>query len=696
MYKGKVMQTRLLAATLFAAAILLPTCTVAQTTPPRIPTPPKTDSNSAANAPRLQLTNYLDAIARTATDARHTAVTALKTKAEAEARQAKVRKQLLSLIGPLPTKTPLNAKVLGTTQADGFRIEKILFDSQPGFHVTALLYLPTKPSATKLPAILIAPGHGPTGKASDYTFAAAFARNGFAVLSYDPIGQGERLQYPDPANPTQSLATRPTGEHGEAGLQPVLIGETISKYFLWDAIRGIDYLTSRPEIDATRIGAFGCSGGGIMTALVTALDPRVVAAGTACFITSFDTLLPSIGPQDGEQSIPNFIASGLDFPDWVELAAPRPYAIISTTSDMFPFAGAQKSEAESRQFYKLFHADQNLTFITGPGGHGNIRPLAPQILAFFQQHLQSAAPPAVIATPPTLPANTFQVTPTGQVATSYPGSETVQSLNQKQAALRIAAIPNQKIKHQTLIQTQQAVREITRAAAIPGAPSPTSRPLGQADPEHIFHRLEICTEPGITVAAEFYRPTTEGKHPTLLILRESLDPALEAQRAEDIANLRSMARSGTAVFVLAPRPSPPGSEEIKSPLLGSSYLLGLRAELVGKTILGMRVDDITRAIDFFSTGATEDPQNITATASGHLGLALLHAAVLDPRLKHITIDHTLASYDSLLKASTPQNAPEDILPGVLLRYDTGDLIRALGDRVTFTQPIPGTDNLATH
>ena len=87
----------------------------------------------------------------------------------------------------------------------------------------------------------MAPGHAASGKAGDYAMAATFARNGFVVLSYDPIGQGERLQYLDPKNATKmqagdpypgvSLATRPTGEHGEAGLQPTLIGDAVARYF---------------------------------------------------------------------------------------------------------------------------------------------------------------------------------------------------------------------------------------------------------------------------------------------------------------------------------------------------------------------------------------------------------------------------------------------------------------------------------
>ncbi len=693
---------QLLAAILAASFCLT---TAAQTPSPAIAKP---KSDDPANAGRVQLNRYLDNIADQHLAARTTTVAAITTRAEAESRQREVRTKILALVGGLPEKTPLNARSLGTTQADGFRIERILFDSQPNFPVTALLYLPdAKPGAQqqRLPAIVVAPGHGATGKTSDYGFASTFARNGFAVLSYDPIGQGERLQYPDPAHPGQSLATRPTGEHGEAGLQPTLLGDAVARYFAWDGIRAVDYLISRPEIDPDRIGAFGCSGGGAMTALLGALDPRIKAIGAACYITSFDTLLPAIGPQDAEQSIPNFIASGLDFPDWVELAAPRPYAIIATTADMFPFAGAQKTEAEARRFYGLFNADANLEFLTGPGGHGNLRPIQPRIVSFFLKHLQPNAdaehpvlppPPAPGTNPFALPAGitkeALQVTPSGQVATSYPGAETVHTLNLK----RYDALP--KPNPLIISQLQQSIREVIHATVMPGDTPPinTEAPPLASPPEgsvHVRHRFTLATASGIDIQAEFYRPS-DGKHPALLILRDSLDPALESSRTEDIRKLRALADAGTAVLVIAPRPSPPGTEETKSPLLGPFYLTELRAELVGKTLLGLRVDDVIGVVNFMSHGTTPDPNQISAQASGHLGLVLLHAAVLDPRLKHITIDHALESYASLLKAPMPKGAPEDILPGVLRRYDLPELVRALGPRLTLNDPIFGTDDLS--
>ncbi len=736
---------RVFSAAALCALLLVSSAAFAQTAaPPAVPARPavaplnRADPNSPAQAGRNALYKYLDDIAARDEAERRDVIAKITTRDEAQTRQQEVRAKLLDLMGGNFEKTPLNAKVLGSTQLEGFRIEKVLYESQPKFFVTALLYLPDSHPA-KLPAIVMAPGHAASGKAGDFAMASTFARNGFAVLSYDPIGQGERLQYPDPNNasapqqgspyPGASLATRPTGEHGEAGLQPTLIGDAVARYFAWDGMRAVDYLISRPEIDAERIGAFGCSGGGAMTALLGATDKRVRAIATACYITSMDTLLPSIGPQDAEQSTPGFIAAGFDFADWVELAAPRPYAIVGTVGDMFPWKGLLVSAAEARRFYSLFDAkaegsptgkplpptptgptlnpdtsntippDAPLQVIAGIGGHGNLRPLTSQIVSFFLVNLahsdaQPILPPPVPAgtspfAAPNVSPGTLQVTATGQVASSYPGSETVFSLNLKRAAGKIP-----QFDPQTLLQVQTDIREVTNAEAVPGAASPTSTPTEPEDSDHILHRLRIATAPGITIDAEFYRPTSEGKHPCLLILRDSLDPAFEPQRAVEMDHLRALAKAGTAVFVAAPRPSPPGGEETKSPILGPFYMTELRAEQVGKTLLGMRIDDVIRALDFFSTGYTEDPNDITAVASGHMGLVLLHAAVLDPRLKHITIDHVLQSYDSLQKAPMPLDAPQDILPGVLLKYDIPDLVRVLGDRVTVKDPLPGTANLA--
>ncbi|WP_103932442.1 alpha/beta hydrolase family protein [Bryocella elongata] len=662
---------------------------------------------------RESLNKELNALAAKETAARRAKVAAIASNADAEARQHEVRATMLRLLGPLPGRTPLNAQVTGSTQLEGFRVDRVLYESQPKFYVTALLYVPDRPNGsdmtTKFPAIVMAPGHAPSGKAGDVAFAEAFARAGFVVLSWDPFGQGERLQYPDPQHEGKTLAKAPTGEHGEAGLQPTLLGNAIAQYMLWDGMRAVDYLTSLPEVDSKRIGAFGCSGGGTDTALLGALDTRVAAIGVACYITSFDALLPSLGPQDAEQSIPNFIASGLDLPDWVEVAAPRPYAIISTTEDMFPFAGATTSEAEAQKFYAHLGADTNLTWIKGPGHHGNLRPILPQILAFFTAHLHPDAAYAKNLPPITDPFTTVlpvlkptppdpkltQVTPTGQVATSYPDAATVFTLNRARAEKVVTPHPK------GLLAMQQAVRSVTHAMAIPGSchleglegsctlsPSATVSIAGKDIAPGL---LELTfTYPG---GSNFHAllgssALSQPKYGKLLLTNEF------DKTGEPTPSLREkvlkQSKEGGVVLAMQPRPSPQGNEESKAGVLGEFYLTELRAELTGRTLIGLRVDDTIVAANYLATLTTQHSQpahtpRLAAEASGHYALVLLHAAVLDTRLKSVLVLGEIINYRDLIADPMPRDAPEDILPGVLKHYDVDDLYQAVGTRLVPTK-----------
>jgi cephalosporin-C deacetylase-like acetyl esterase len=733
-------------AILFALAALSACAAAAQAAPQASPQPSAAPQNSAtaprsraanpANAGRVALEQYLDSLAVQYTATRAAAVAAIQTRAQAETRQAKVRSQLISLIGALPLRTPLNARVVGETQADGFQIRKVIFESQPRFFVTALLYLPngSSPSGSKRAAILITPGHYPTGKTADAPTAAIFARNGFVVLSYDPIGQGERLQYPDPARPGKSLAAAGTGEHGEASLQPMLIGETFAKYEIWDAMRGIDYLASLPDVDPHRIGAMGCSGGGTVTALTSALDTRIAAIGTACYITSFDALLPSLGPQDAEQSTPRFISPGFDFPDLIELAAPRPYAVISTYNDMFSFDGARSSVIEARRFYSLFDSASagtsangappsvpptptepalntdttnqipptaRLQWITGPGRHAALGPIMGDIVSFFIRNLQPGADadhpivpepsPAMLTAPIAgVAPEAYQVTSTGRVATSFPNCATVFSLNKARAA-RI--IPRQRplIEFNRL---NQLIRDETGAEAKPDE--------SKFDADLLAARsgpISLPSTGGLRLEGTLAVPSTPGKHPAILLLVPSPIVPTPINAHDTVAHARHMefdalAVQGNVVLALTPRPSPPGTDDMKAALLGPFYLLSLRADLVGKTLIGLRADDAIRAVDYLSSRTDVDPAQISAQASGHMGLVLLHAGVLDRRIRHVQVDHVLSSYLSLVDAPLPTGAPEDVIPGVLLHYDIPDLVLALKPRLTLTNPLTGSDDLS--
>jgi len=652
-----------------------------------------------------------DALASRDLEARRGQVRGVRTRSEAEGRQARVRETMLRLIGPLPEKGSLNDRILGETILPGFRIQKIVFDSQPGFHVTALLYLPNSTLVERYPAIVMAPDHSTVGKASDFAVAAAFARNGFAVLSYDPIGEGERLQYPDPENAGRSLAGGPAGEHAEAGLQPLLIGESVAKYFLWDGMRAVDFLESRSEIDGSRIGAYGCGSGGAMAALLGALDTRIAAVGTACYLSGFDALLTKDVMLDGEQGAANWVKAGLDFADWVELAAPRPYAIIATQ------AGTAATEKEARDFYKLFDADTKLAYITAPGGPSDLRVIMPRILEFFINSLQPQPFPPVYddesaAMQPRLEA--FQVTSTGQVSTSYFGAETVFTLNMQEARALSPARPKD------FGELQRAIREVTAAEVEPvkvRRDVPVPKAVAQESGEPMLcgvHLEKPYASDGLWVEGKV-SPVKEGAKfsswqvmvwgPrggligfTLVVphraetcsLALMIPSLMETSYAEGQAELERLVASGHIVALMNPQQrageKPAFAGGPLPPLLGYYYLTGVRDQLVGRTILGYRIDDAIEAANYLSRIVLPHKQGIFAEGWGHTALVLLHAAVLDPQLTRVEVHNIPRSYAGILADPMPKDVAEDIAPGVLLRYDVPDLIEALGDRLGGAEP----------
>lgn len=619
---------------------------------------------------RTSLTRYLDGIARLQLAERQQAVARIHSRADSEVRRKVVREKILRLLGGLPERTgPPAVKSFGTYEGDGFRVENVAYESLPGFWVTANLYLPTT-GVGPFPAVIVAPGHGTGGKLEDWSWGANFARNGIAALAYDPLGQGERLQYFDPER-NASIVGSSTGEHGEANVPALLIGDNVARYMVNDAMRGVDYLAGRPDIYRSHIGAFGCSGGGTTTAYLAALDERIQVAASACYITSFQELLASAtGVQEAEQSLPHFIEQGLDFADWVELFAPKPYAIVSTRDDMFPFEGARQTYEEARRIYSLYGAGDRIQWITGPGGHGNLGPVSLDIMRFFTRFLKgSSAEPTF--TPMRLERREIlQVTPTGQVSTSL-HSETVYSLNRARAEALVAA---RKVGRKLgQLRIRQDIAALTATTVKPGAPPPkvdfrtTARPGGYRIGTFSMRSDGEIEVPGLVAVPEGSRPK-----PVVLMMGRPLDDV-----RDDVDRL---AQAGYLVMALALRPDPPGAESAKSAYLGNFNLLSLHAFLVGKTLIGLRIDDAIRAMDWLHARRDVNRSSIVGYGNGPGGLVLLHAAALDPRITRVVVENALVSYRMIVDQPLHRNVSESVIPGVLRKYDTSDLLLALSGR----------------
>ncbi|MBY0457080.1 MAG: prolyl oligopeptidase family serine peptidase, partial [Gemmataceae bacterium] len=295
----------------------------------------------------------------------------LKTKADAEAYVRDVRARVAKCFGPFPDKTPLNARVTGKLERDGYDVEKVIFESRPEFFVTANLYVPhAARKGKKFPGVVGECGHSDNGKAAEayQAFAQGLARMGYVVLIFDPIGQGERVQYAHVEKPHRPGVG--VGEHLLAGNQQFLVGEFFGGWRAWDGIRALDYLLSRPEVDPAHVGITGNSGGGTMTTWLCGVESRWTMAAPACFVTTFRRDLENELPQDTEQCPPHALALSLDHSDFLACLAPKPVVILAKEKDYFDVRGAEEAFARLKHLYRLLDAEESVALHVGPTGHG--------------------------------------------------------------------------------------------------------------------------------------------------------------------------------------------------------------------------------------------------------------------------------------------------------------------------------------
>jgi len=633
------------------------------------------------SAPDEQLTRYLNAIGKRQLEARDRTIAQIKTRDQAEVRKKAVREKILRLIGGLPDwRGPLNVKSYGTLDQGEYRIEKIVYESLPGFYVPANVYVPQR-GAGPFPAVLMPVGHGRDGKAGSRQIATGLVLKGFIALAYDPIGQGERSQYYDPVMGASRVGG-PTDEHSHANGHLLLIGDNVARYRIWDGMRGIDYLLTRKDVDPARIGCTGCSGGGTLTTYIAALDERVKVAAPACYINSWQELLAGPGPQDAEQTFPGFLSEGLNMADFAELFAPKPWLIVSTIQDFFPLEGARQFYEETKRWYRLYAAEDRLQWHVGPGGHGTPQPSREAIYAWFDKWLKNgpgwAEEPVMKLPSP----DSLLVTPTGQVADSL-GGETVFTLNRRRAADLIA--PRQP---RDAAQLAAAVRELALVGVQPGGAPPAVTVHSATMREG--YRIEVVSfesERGIHIPGLLLVPDSPGTKPAVL----AADPRSKQEQAAPGGDLEELARGGYVVFSVQPRGLPETPRPSRSPL--GEYSAHMRAAVVGRSLVGMRVEDLLRAMDYLVSRGDVDRTRVAAFGRGSLAVPLLHAAVLDQRISRLVVQDCLPMYRLAVERPIHRNLYDVAIPGVLRRYDLDDLMLGVRPRpVSLLNPVDAAGN----
>ena len=610
-----------------------------------------------------------------ALDERRQAYEQLESPEEIRAYQKNLRDFFVRQLGGFPDRTPLRAQTVGTLEADGYRIEKVIYESQPNHRVTANLYLPE--ADQPVPGVVVSSGHSRTAKTADYNqrFGIMMAKHGMAALCFDPIGQGERSQILNEQGEPRFGGT--TTEHSLMGVGSILVGRNTARYRIWDAMRSIDYLASRPEVDAERIGMTGCSGGGTLTSYVMALDDRVRCAAPACYLTTFRRLIETIGPQDAEQNIYAQVAFGLDQPDYVLLRAPRPTLISSTTDDFFDIRGSWDNFRQAKRLYGKLGYPERVDLVEIEGDHG-VKPEGLATIAHWMQRwLLGRDEPVEAVELETRPPEELLCTDSGQVLSS-PEERSVFDLN----VAYESELAEQRKRQWNEMPDEEKSRRIAELLAIASEETPADAPaverVGQVSRDgYSIDKLVLSSASSVPLPALDFQPSSAAERVYLYLHEDGKTGDAEANGA-----VQRLVKEGHRVLTVDLRGQGETGRADQSDRLFGDQKLYFLSYLLGKPLVGHRVEDTLAATRFLER--SEDSQNETRPVHligvGQAGVVALHAAALHPdRFESVTLRDAPRDWASVVGQREPAGHLESSVHGALRVYDLPDLVRLVGD-----------------
>ena len=588
----------------------------------------------------------------------------LTTTVAFEGRRQKLRAFMLDALGGLPDlSTSVTATTTGTIDEANMSIEKILIETLPGAHASANLYLPHSSNGPS-PAVLFVCGHAREAKAYPQyqRVCRSLAHAGLVVLALDPIGQGERLQYVDPDTGEQRIQWG-TIEHAHTGFQCTLIGSNVARYFIADGIQALTYLQSRPEVDSTKLGVTGNSGGGTQASYLMFLDDRYTCGAPFTFITGREEYMATGQPHDSEQNLHNAIAIGLNYDDLASGLVPKPVMLGAVASDFFCIEGTLRSYERLKRIYELYGRADQLYLTISPGDHAYSPLLRAQVTQFFRRHLLGESvdlvpgvtsfaspfespievtPPIEVAEIAVLPTEDLNVTKHGQVALDLPTSKTVFDLN----------LVEWKRYHERMGTERQDEGEgkAHLARAVLGdRPCPLMwvRQVQAGEESGIqWRQCYTFTEPGIAVPMiELVAEGVALDTPVTVVATDEGTGAVLSRAAW----VKDRVKQDGRVLLFDPRGTGavaqrPINERAPKDLFGTLFKLNYDAMMLGDSLFAMLVFDAVRVLEY----AHRIAPSVRVHGEGTLGAILLSAALLDDDIERGSFERMLASWEHIV------------------------------------------------
>jgi len=592
--------------------------------------------------------------------AREKEAASIVSKFQWEAHRDILNQKLLKSMGlsPMPERTPLNTKEIGTINQDGYQIKKVLFEPRPNCVATAHLYLPANISKPE-PAILLAVGHWIENSKMEPDLQKAcigLVRLGFVVLIYDPIEQGERR----------------IDWRCHNHLEAQLVGMSQGGLLVWESMRAIDFLQSLEEVDPKRIGMTGASGGGYNTMYVSALDERISASIPVCYVNAFENLMGAmrgynwVGGQDLDNQVPR-ILSYADMGDICALIAPRPLRIINATHDpMFPTEGARRAAARAKAMYDLVEASDQIDLTLIDSGHGYFKEMRESAYGWFAKWLKGEGDgrpipePSIAAAEPrfaihyiTATADPNQARPVADSNASpemycFPTDQPQSSWRAITEEIRRvgASMPPIKLPVTSSTDWGNYKEKLSRSLREVLGPLPENivyppNIINQFDLGNV--RIECIryeSEPGITIPAVLYMEKDWQDFRPVMIYVNDLGKRMTLLEG----TVQDLLEKGYAVFTFDLR----GTGEIAS----TEFENASDSFMLDRDLFSQRLWDLLRAVDYLESysviGFQIDKHRISCMGQGVAGLLALYAGAIDQRIASVGCRDAAVSYKQMI------------------------------------------------
>ncbi len=621
------------------------------------------------------LPDYLSTLAREANAQRDAALNGLTSASRIQARQAYVRETLWQLIGGKEQPTDLKPKTTGQLKRSGYRVEKVIYQTRPNLFVPANLYVPEQGSAP-FPAVLFQSGHYWEGKAypSYQRCCQGLAQLGFVVLAFDPMGQGERIYYPDRAG-TASRLSSCDAEHTVPGKQFILLGDSSVRFQLWDAVRSLDYLLSLPHVDGKRVASVGHSGGGTLTMLLAAADDRLTAA--AVCMGNIENVIgspfrPPGATDDAEQNLVYGGPARLDRWDLFYPFAPKPMLIWPSDRDFYAtyspdyIRNGWHEYGRLKQVYEALDRGDHLAWSDTPLPHALAYDSRMLVYNWFNRWLKGQN--TALTEEPTVKPET----PSDLWATE--SGSVVRSLN--------SATPHSLITEARVQRSPAALEKVLRTGRS-GTPA-TARSIGRVMSRNVrVEALEITSDPGVRLPAFLMiREKTSASKPVLLVLDEMTHDRLwftpEVDQVLSDGSPVVCSAEVRGVGALIPEFSPGAADYESWHEQEENYAWGSLA--LGKPLVSQRVTDILALVAGLNSHPMTKGRPIYVAALGKLTVPALFSAALEAGIQGLYLARGLVSFQNLIEAEVYKHPFANFVPGLLNHTDLPDVAASMAPR----------------